>query len=907
MYDVVWNSSGLPDNVTIAANTAASTIRNAVAVGTTPMDALIAYVQAHNLEDSLEQDLWAMAPLLRAQDEGVQALRAATDEIQNWNYARTSGGVHWCFQNKPGTSTAAQTPSAGDVQNLEDLNQAQHLLYGISSQLERLQWDLFAQWWKYVWLTVKDRSQTKVHFKDQITLLMTKIEALTDLANDQQSEISKKTAKTSTIFDQPPQRSTLPEFTQSRDPTLLIGGVEAGWPDDYMDDNLLVRLDSQTRGTTTLLLDESLYCLSVLPTILQPTGLALVREFVAFGPTNISFGSSTGSSTEADPDPSYSPLYHDHGKHGDSSGPLRDQWGQTQPWFPLFVEWEVEYYHIPWAAWQMDGIVTDKSVDANWQLGISPEVHLSDPKYSKDVRILSGRILLLPQPNFSLQAAIADLFNTTPSAIMNKYLPNPDDQNKVKNEAYKLPLMSGPMDGFTAGLLIVSKGTHIKPNTRIPGHGLQALEQAALDPFTTDVLSAMKQSSDVTPFGSLVRFTIPDSSDPSTTQLSSTKPTIPFKPVTHGQFRFSKINVIDKFGQAVCAIDPAYGHEHDQAIYPCLSTYLAPQALESGQCNTVLAPEAPVACEFTQVPPSINQPSRLNCAFLTHDERWTSDASCQFSYWRPTTEWESPVWGWVVLNYADYGVQLFLPDGTFYREVRVAQPNGAPETVVTPKWLPMRAPPIPPKVGQLDKLIVQLTTDPGYLQSFVAMANQSLDNATSTPSSYNTILSSLLGRLSLSSTQAGASSSPTHHAQINPTSTEAAPSPSTRVSSLPRIRKAAMKCTHSLSRSATKTAPTTASSATLTSPLPPPNPSPPGTSSNFRPSTPTFLALLRPLRPLPSKRSAAHRTATPASAPSFTTQSFTHRTPLPPPRKTVLPPPPLSTPATLTRITPPSA
>ena len=62
----------------------------------------------------------------------------------------------------------------------------------------------------------------------------------------------------------------------------------------------------------------------------------------------------------------------------------------------------------------------------------------------------------------------------------------------------------------------------------------------------------------------------------------------------------------------------------------------------------------------------INQPARRNVYFLVHEETTTDQ-------WRPVTHWENPIWGWVVINYADQGLQFFTSKGHFFREVRVAQ------------------------------------------------------------------------------------------------------------------------------------------------------------------------------------------------------------------------------------------
>ncbi|KAK3307147.1 uncharacterized protein B0T15DRAFT_166212 [Chaetomium strumarium] len=739
MYGVRWDANTLPPKV--PANKASEHLTDdmPVAVGTTPMDALLAYVDAHQIAD-LEKDLHALEPLLRARDDGVQAQRAATDELQNWNHARTSGGVHWHFQNEAGKE--AQTPPAIDADNLEALNQAQRLADATARQLVPLRWEMFSYWWQFVCLSAEDRKKAAYPLES----LSARFAALDKLYHDQQAQVT-NLSKDTTMFRKLPTPGVHPEFAEARDPTLLVGGIQAGWPDDYLD-TLRVRLDSQLIRPDSALVPPGSgmapYCTTVLPAELQPTAAALAQEFITL---------EGGKQRAVDPPPdassSYPPLYHDTGKHGAPGQPFRDQWGDTQPWFPLFVEWEVEYFHIPWPDWELNGERKDQ-LDPRWKLGIRHGFELAAAHIS-DTRTLSGRILLLPQPNFSLQAAIQDLWSNTDPRVLEKYLPDPKQRETVRDTAYTLPFLSAPLDGFAAELITLAKGTHVKPNVRFPqtGYaisGIQPLPDAVAGPFGKAELGIVGAESELTPFGRLVLFDMPSPS-PSTGGTGDTTGPLPFKPARHGQFRFSKLNIVDKFGQAISAIDPRYGHEHDEAVYPCLSSYFAPQQLAGGQPNAVRPPARPGYCEFAQVPPAINQPARLNCTFVKHDERWDRDKT-GYAYWRPTTEWESPVWGWVVLNYADYGVQIFLPDGTFYREVRLASPTAPGHTSAGAKWLPFDPPATPPAgTGQLDRLLERLAAlDQTYLLSFLAMLGASLDATASAPSAYGTFLNSLVGR-----------------------------------------------------------------------------------------------------------------------------------------------------------------
>ena len=45
----------------------------------------------------------------------------------------------------------------------------------------------------------------------------------------------------------------------------------------------------------------------------------------------------------------------------------RDLWNDTQPWFPLFLEWEVEYFHIRHDDWEL--------TEARWWANEAPKLH----------------------------------------------------------------------------------------------------------------------------------------------------------------------------------------------------------------------------------------------------------------------------------------------------------------------------------------------------------------------------------------------------------------------------------------------------------------------------------------------------------------------------------------------------
>lgn len=77
---------------------------------------------------------------------------------------------------------------------------------------------------------------------------------------------------------------------------------------------------------------------SALPSDLSGAIKKLLSEFMYFE-SKSTYGTSSDSWTL--------PLYHDKDKNSATLDQKRDLWNDRQPWFPLFVEWEAEYWHVP--------------------------------------------------------------------------------------------------------------------------------------------------------------------------------------------------------------------------------------------------------------------------------------------------------------------------------------------------------------------------------------------------------------------------------------------------------------------------------------------------------------------------------------------------------------------------------
>lgn len=756
MYGVTWDHENKPKSV--PADEFNDRLRDqkqaAVAVGTTPMDALLAYCHARgdssdNSEDvaKLEEDILALESLLQARDDGVEGQREAKDSVYNWSYTRSPGGTKYFFAESDDKTTNQPTePDPAAILRLNQLNLTQALLDSCDRAMIQYRWDMFSLWWKYA----SDLGQSDNQGNDQNEKFRAEAGRISNRISGLQTRIRQLQTQVDNLLNPTDGSANLltnvestsePVFYGGNDPTVLIGGIPSGWALDYLD-NLAIRAPYQTI-TTDQDLPSKLNTLSSLvvaklPTVLATAANALLTEFHVLR----SAGNDSGTPGEG----KFYPQFHDQLT---TDQRWRDQWSDRQPWFPLYAEWEVEYIHIPFEFWKLDEHTARHSEDKLVRYGITVPSDSETPPplwdalsrwqgdKKQDVRVLSGRVLILPQPSFALGAKIKQLFQNTPPSILEQYLPEEDRNNLLANIG-ELSYLSSPLSGFASGLITQAEGSHLKPENKVvgpEGESSYVMNAAAFNPagLTEDRLKLIDGNSALTPYAALVNFT--DSEH------------CPFKPVTHGQFRFRKFNVIDKFGQSLMAIDQKPRVTGPPPIYPCISNFYAPQEVTldgKKYANTVIQDNSE-QCEFLQLPPQINQPARINAKFV---RRIADDPSGSFqgsATWRPVTEWESPIWGWVITNYADYGIQFFLPDGTFYREVRVGGPLG---TLQSPRWLPFSPDPDAqptPDTRELDTLISKLV-DPKYLLGFWGMITTAQQKLPPAPGAYAQFLNSIVGK-----------------------------------------------------------------------------------------------------------------------------------------------------------------
>lgn len=223
----------------------------------------------------------------------------------------------------------------------------------------------------------------------------------------------------------------------------------------------------------------------------------------------------------------------------------------------------------------------------------------------------------------------------------------------------------------------------------------------------------------------------------------------------------TKLVIVDKFGQAISALPPdqlpTAATTAPNFVHPCLSDQLCPTVLtdpktKKDYLNTIYHTSSDTVTTssnyplspFIQMTPAINQDSRINSNFMQK----LFDKDGNFTAWQATTEWENPIVGWIVVNYADSAMQVFTGDGIFYTEVRIGGPGA---TIVTPKYLPFTPPTAREKAlvpKQLDDFIkcMQGTKGVAYMKGVWDMINRAISNMPFPPSDYASFANAVVGK-----------------------------------------------------------------------------------------------------------------------------------------------------------------
>jgi hypothetical protein len=642
IYGVIYNRTKKPKcrADTVAQNFGPRTRIEPLSVGSTPIDAFVTFLEAHRNDAMVDvfgvdskdvaSNILKLSELLYSADDSYNARIKAADLLQQNNYASSAGGQRWVYAGTATPGGPGAQPLGVQTDSLLTLNKYQKQLDVTERMLASSRWQLFAEWWKFV----SDQENTTSNTKQQayvaaVRKLKKEVKDLQQIKDDLKGPQGKIEMKSKEVPCKA--ASTAPYFLR-KDPTLCIAGLDSGWPIDYLN-AINVRLDHELYRDAQiadavknqfsfqkLLLD--LHELLPLDDSMKATVKRLVVESHVYktgDPKKV-----TDPSKTTDPSNTIDPNQITTGFKS---------WGGENPFIPLFIEFEVLYYHIPLEKWSVS--LRSSPVGHKYhqvRYGLNSTLY-DDPNQDnqKDWRTASGRVLILPQPVFSLEATVNAVLDTAGTLPISN-----DDADYLRKHIKQLQFISAPLSGITNHLLTRVDGGHVVPNLRGQGETPRALI-AAVKPATVpapkgspqsdaphfleaeevkEIIQLINSESALTPYGNLFNF-------------GSDYPGTPFKGITSGQMTFTKINIIDKFGQAICLPDPVPRPRprtdiqpvHPLTVHPCISDYLMPGVLTDQSLNTVYFEAGHTAkpwpmSRFMQLAPSINQEARINPAFV---------------------------------------------------------------------------------------------------------------------------------------------------------------------------------------------------------------------------------------------------------------------------------------------------
>lgn len=332
IYDVKYDSTKKPDSSvaeTSAMNFTKPVKMEPLSVGTTPLDGILTFLDAHQSDadsifgtahgtgNTLAEDITGLAQFLYATADEYDARVQAQDLMAHQSFAKADGGFKWSYAKASTAGDTPAVPSTSEAQALRTLNEAQVKLDACNRQLTSLQWELFAEWWKYVseyipelqqparqayYTTIVTGITKAIWGEDQKSGLLATITSLKNQIAGMQSDLYK-----SSVRD--------PFFTRT-DPTLCIAGLDSGRPQDFLDP-LTVLLDHELSSDTTAVPPIFVGAANPVPADngLQATAVKLLAQC----------------------------LKNSNTQNGVTSVPQTtgfQAWGDRNPFVPLFIEWE---------------------------------------------------------------------------------------------------------------------------------------------------------------------------------------------------------------------------------------------------------------------------------------------------------------------------------------------------------------------------------------------------------------------------------------------------------------------------------------------------------------------------------------------------------------------------------------
>lgn len=643
-----------------------------VVVGSTTLDALCTGIQTAVdssggtgpsskgtiYEEHLQALMAGMLPSVGTA-AGLQRVREA---VERGRFGAASGGATWTVvpASIDGMPTNSAPPSLTPSQQaaLDALNQQQMLFDALSRELAAAQMSLYGTWWKNFQTQYLKSPPEEIGASDWNTVLSylasqlppngeqyTSTSALQLKANSLAAALDKAQAEMTQSLGQSLvlKAAPLPRYYQPRDPAVLVQGLPPGSKyagnGSYANGCLTCRFSSQIvagiqlNSTLQITAAQAGAALQVpfnsaLPKNILPLGQALCGETFFLNPANAPpLAQQIGSGV--DPGTLRVAMTSPADQLGTAPAPIGLLTWQ-QPFTPLYLEWTVQFVYTPESemqSWTFDG--SDYT--------FSGTVDATHNSYS-------GRSLLTPHA--------ADLFRLRVQKYVQAAGPSADPALQQVLNLLNPPstpgspptldspdMMAQTLGGLGSMLLLLDPSPNYPPDKSV----------APVVDYQFHAVPYTNYLTDVDPRGGTYFF-----------------------PVRAGWFRFTRLDVLDCFGQA---LDLLRGNADD--FSPLISPELAVDA------NTKLNGLGQPA-NWIRLPPRIQQLARLRLTLLPAATGAPPNSN--------------PLHGWLVPNHLDLSISIYDGSGILLGEVMALLD---PETgeATTAQWQPAPQPPgapVPP-------------------------------------------------------------------------------------------------------------------------------------------------------------------------------------------------------------------
>ncbi|TDC78375.1 hypothetical protein [Streptomyces hainanensis] len=563
-----------------------------VAVGATGVDALTALATGSptRLPLSAEQ-LTALQHGLNDRLAGEpDAFYAYQQYVHQAGFVRSPGGHRWTVEFRPPRTSGSSGPSGppADPPWLTALNAAQEAYESADTRLTELREHLYALWWLRE-LPQLPAGYTRETFDQPIADALAAVRLAVAVRDRLRQDVPWSpradgwdTATTEWLATPDPPKPLAPgqllvrvphlPFQRPTDPVVVLAGAHSGRP--------------LTRPSIRCRFREELARPATPPQPEVVTGLpdpvaGLLGELACL----------TGATIESQ---GVTPLF--------GAAPWR------QPWSPLYLLWEVEYFPVPFT-------------EGTWRFDGSDHVCDTLPSTQPAPVTFRGRQFVTPHLTHNLRQQIAQYVREHPELTRNT--DTAKKAVKQLGDLYDAVRALDPLSQSLTGL-----GERIAQRVQPTG----ARPEGAIG----DALAGRPR------YG-------PDPGRPK--EPFRDWPDSLFQQVRAGQFRITRLMVVDAFGQAVDVVDNT--NQRTFTLHP------APDLTPKASMDSL--PDS----RFMELKPRLCQPSRLRLAL--------QDAGAR----EP-----GPVAGWLTHNLVDAALMAYTPDGVGVCELRVAADESAGRAVV---------------------------------------------------------------------------------------------------------------------------------------------------------------------------------------------------------------------------------